>query len=382
MLRAGCRKPVDLDNDLTKALISFHCKTYQYFGQERDEDLAAIAHGYISFLEELFRKRRFDRAIVFGSSRLLPKAVVHIARKHHVPVFFFEQAPFGRTILNPGGVGSKMVLPPYQKHEGSNSEKIRVHGGRSAKSHYWKSEKKSMALRLAQAHTLLQSFQPKLLQTFLAPDLYTGPFSLLLKRTLAKIRVKHAKKPAVPTSVGRRISLFLQTPVDAQFFEESPVYGDFTQMVEDVISACPQSHRLVVREHPEHLGCYSPKLYDLIDASPNAILDNLTPFDELLKGSELVIVNNSTVGFQALAIGKKVLVLGNAFYSGKGITYDLSDRTEMSTILRRALREPSKPDCAQEFVAYMLNEVFFSGYFQDLDLEFDERLIALVVDGE
>ena len=371
-----------LDEELTKELISFHSKTYRYFGQDRDEDLAAVASNYISFLDKVFREGQFDRTIVFGSSRLLSKAVAHIAQKHHVPVLYFEQAPFGRTILNPGGVGSKMAIPLPHKHEGGNITSVSIHGGRSDKAHYWKFEKKTLALRLTQAHTILQSFQPRVLQTILAPDLYTSPFILLLKRALAKRRLRYTLGPGPTSTPGCVISLFLQTPIDAQFFEESPIYGDFTQMVKDVIWACPQGHKLIIREHPEHLGCYSQILYDLIEASPNATLDNSTPFDELLTKSELVIVNNSTVGFQALAIGKKVLVLGNAFYSGKGITYDLSDRAELPALVMRALRDPSNPDRARDFVAYMMNDVFFSGYFQDRDLEFDERLISLLVEGE
>ena len=380
--RAEPMRTLTLDEDLTKELISFHSKTYRYFGQDRDEDLADVARNYISFLDEFFREGHFDRAIVFGSSRLLPKAVEHIAQKHHVPVLYFEQAPFGRTILNLSGVGSKMALSPPRRHEGSNDASVSIHGGRSEKAHYWKFEKKTVPLRLAQAHTILQSFQPRAIQTILAPDLYTGPFILLLKRALAKWRLRHVLGPGPTSTHECMISLFLQSPIDAQFFEESPIYGDFAQMVEDVIRACPQSHRLIIREHPEHLGCYSKTLYDLIEASPNVTLDNSTPFDELLTKSALVIVNNSTVGFQGLAIGKKVLVLGNAFYSGKGMTYDLSDRAELPELVLHALQDPSNADRARDFVAYMMNDVFFSGHFQDQDLEFDERMISLLVDGE
>lgn len=362
-------------------LVSFHSKTFKYFGENRDAQLSNLAKSYITFINNYFKNEKFDRVIVFGSSRLIPKTVEYVAKNYKVPVLYFEQAPFGRTIFSTIGVGSNIITSSMENKVHEKKESFNIDSKRSSKIHYWKHEKKTIGIRFNQLKTLLLSFQPKIISNYLPPDLYTGPFHLLLKRIFAKIKLKYFTDKKHLNSRLPIITLFLQSPVDAQFFEESPIYDDFLELVGDVMLACPDEYQLVIREHPEHLGCYDKKLYQLIHENPKVKLDNSVSFEYLLNNSELVVVNNSTVGFQALSLGKKVLVLGNSYYSKKGITYDLIERTRLPELVRFALQDYLNQNQARNFVEMVLNEVFYKGHFQDKDLEFEEKMIAILING-
>jgi hypothetical protein len=61
----------------------------------------------------------------------------------------------------------------------------------------------------------------------------------------------------------------------------------------------------------------------------------------LVELADVVVVRNSTVGLEALILGKPVVCLGQSAYSGKGFTYDVENPTELEGVLNRALLSPN-----------------------------------------
>lgn len=51
-------------------------------------------------------------------------------------------------------------------------------------------------------------------------------------------------------------------------------------------------------------------------------------------------------------------------------------------VLTHAMLDASNSVRHKDFVEYMINGLFFTGYFQTQDLRLDERLIALDVEDE
>ena len=71
---------------------------------------------------------------------------------------------------------------------------------------------------------------------------------------------------------------------------------------------------LVVREHPNFIGSYEKELYNFIKTNDNIIsLDNFD-LKTSINNSIIVVVNNSTVGIEAILQNKKLVVLGDCYY--------------------------------------------------------------------
>jgi capsular polysaccharide export protein len=73
---------------------------------------------------------------------------------------------------------------------------------------------------------------------------------------------------------------------------------------------------LAAKEHPS----FSLSVRPHVEALPNVYFANHAITSDLIKRAELIITVNSTVGLEALVLGKKVLVLGDAHYDIDGVT--------------------------------------------------------------
>lgn len=77
---------------------------------------------------------------------------------------------------------------------------------------------------------------------------------------------------------------------------------------------------------------------------------------QILKDSQLVITINSTVGIEALIYHKPVIILGNAFYNIKGITYSLQDFDDLSTAISYALKNELNHELIDKFLYFLRYE--------------------------
>jgi len=84
----------------------------------------------------------------------------------------------------------------------------------------------------------------------------------------------------------------------------------------------------VVKEHPFNLGRRPRGFYDEVENIPNVYLAaaDYDQFD-LIRRSCCVVTDNGSSGFEALLMGKKMLMLGSSFYS------PLAERLDLKTSL-------------------------------------------------
>lgn len=109
-----------------------------------------------------------------------------------------------------------------------------------------------------------------------------------------------------------------------------PHLADQRSLIEQVAAALPHGFDLVTKEHPLSVGRNSVNALQAIARIPNVrLVPPEVSSHELIRGAAGVVVISSTVGLEALLYAKPVLTLGSPFYSGYGLTSDVSDLAEL-----------------------------------------------------
>lgn len=129
-------------------------------------------------------------------------------------------------------------------------------------------------------------------------------------------------------------------PADMALTLRSPEYLDQVATVDFLARTIPDSHVLVVKEHPAQIGAISAKrLHDLLHRFDNVVLlppqtNNYT----VLNRAAAVVSVNSKSGAEALLLGKPVVVMGDAFYRSCPLVYAVDRLADVPARLREALR--------------------------------------------
>ena len=123
----------------------------------------------------------------------------------------------------------------------------------------------------------------------------------------------------------------------------APYYVNQVATIENIAKSLPGNAYLYVKEHTSSYGKHSLDFYKQIKKIPNVrLLSPNESIKELIKKSICPIVLTSTVGWEALLIGKPVVVLGEVFYKKSGLVYTPNNFSELSHILKY---EVSKYHC-------------------------------------
>ena len=100
----------------------------------------------------------------------------------------------------------------------------------------------------------------------------------------------------------------------------------------------------------------------------NKIYVDYNPIEKIIKKANVIIINNSTVGIEALVEGKTVVVLGNSYYDNQQMCIKYNHKDELKTVLNNSL--VFKPN--KEYIDAYLYEFFINylikGYITDLNL--------------
>ena len=328
--------------ELAYRLATFNINAMKIYGREEKVRLIKRAISYLNYFDLIFKEQNLDLLISSGDSRLVPQVLIFLARQYCVPIIFFEQGPFGTTTFDTKGVNANSSFSPrldYLDEQKRDQLRKRIRELKNnAGNNYWRFKKRPLMDRLYDSVTLLYLYPPIFLRRMLAPDLQIGLSFWRFARSLAyssktQRNGKLSSDCELPTHY---VVLILQVPVDAQLIEHSPYFSDFNKMVCEVFEALPSGYQLIIREHPQYKGRYSKEVYKYLEKN-NIAIANDVPLEMLLMKSSLVVVNNSTVGLEALLIGKKVVALGRSIYSGRGVTFDFRPDTPLAELLKAAL---------------------------------------------
>ncbi|OZC60447.1 hypothetical protein CH267_04700 [Rhodococcus sp. 06-621-2] len=135
-----------------------------------------------------------------------------------------------------------------------------------------------------------------------------------------------------------------------------------------VASRLPANFRLWVKPHPEHVMAHHTRRLRSISDVPNiSFLPPRMPFSQALELCDVVFTLASTLGFEALKVGKPVVCYGSPFYSGRQLTLDVVDPRQIAEKIVSATS--FRPD-AERFARFLdeMQDVSWPGQFTPLDL--------------
>lgn len=134
-------------------------------------------------------------------------------------------------------------------------------------------------------------------------------------------------------------------------------------------SQLPPGHHLYVKAHPQHLAQHHPILWRVIGDLPNVhFLPPHLSASEAITDSDVVFTLASSLGFEALQLGKPVVCYGTPFYSRRGLTYDVDDPRRIVEALKSAIGQSPAVADLHGFVELMLSWSW-GGAFAPLSLE-------------
>ena len=311
----------------------------------------------IDFYEQLFENNDFDILLSFTENRMQVEIPIALAKRKGIKIWYMEQGPYKTMTIDSKGVLANVSFANAELTKDIDKEQL----DNFIKNINTRNEKK---------YNVELTFLDKVINSkdnfyFSPPKILEGVFPLFLQDNTKfidkmalflkkKIRVK--KIPVVSKKLPEKfIALILQVPADAQMIMHSPLYSNFVEMLKDVYEAIPEGYQLVVREHPVYRGMYEKELYEYIQNHSNILLINDCPLREFLKKAELIILNNSTVGLDALILHKKVLTLGNCYYNRKGVVFHLEEKNKMKETILYALK---KEISHKEIDVFLYNLIF------------------------
>lgn len=142
------------------------------------------------------------------------------------------------------------------------------------------------------------------------------------------------------------------TSILAKFYDE-------LNLIKNIAFSLPSDCLLVVKDHISAYAFNDLNFYQTVSALPNVILVNPhVNAKELIKESFGVMTLTSTVGYEALLLGKPVVVFGNVFYQNHYMVYKAEGYSSINDALHFILGKKYDPDkCIEDE-----NKRFLLGY--------------------
>lgn len=302
----------------------FYCQKRQYL------TYAQSPEKFPHWLKETWQTYPFDTILCFGDCRLLHQAAKRWAQAKGVRFLAFEEGylrPHFIT-LESGGVNAYSSLPrdpEFYRHLPERPE-LEVH-----------SLKPSTRLRIWHAMWYYfvswqqQTQFPEYRHHKVFSPWYEGKCWIRAgwRKQWYRYKERHVMDLLRTTLDKRYFLAILQVYNDSQIRNHSP-YKDVRNYINDVMFSFSKkasaTDYLVFKHHPMDRGhrLYGPlikKLGKQYGVSDRVIYVHDIPMPRMLAHSKAVITINSTAGISALIHNKPLIVMGQALYDIKGLTY-------------------------------------------------------------
>lgn len=140
--------------------------------------------------------------------------------------------------------------------------------------------------------------------------------------------------------------------LDVQLTVRCPEFLNQEALVEYIARCIPMGYKLYVKEHPAAIGGHAvSRLRNMLKDKNIRLIHPRHNSFHLIKNSRCVITINSKVGFEAIMQEKPVVVLGKAFYRGKGVTVDVDNISGVADALAHAIRASVNKDKREGFLS-------------------------------
>lgn len=322
-----------------------------------DHTLRLQLMAYIDILETKVEKANL--ILMIGDLRLPFEVAKKIAEQKKIPIYHFEQGPFSTTLIDKKGVNANASIRGYTNDAPLTSEKQKFVDFFLQKT---KSKKYNRSPIYRGLDYFLEFFLMK--TSVFPPDIKIN--NSIFKKDYHSLNSKQFK-PKNLMGHEKVYLLITQVPFDVNMTHHSPHYKNHTEILTNVHENLPNDSILVVREHPLYKGKYESSFYDYIKKSANIFVDNNDLY-VTLNNVNAVIVNNSTVGLEAIAHNKAVLTLGNSYYDESNICLKMYEKKMLKNLLVEVLSyQPDKVKVIN-FLYYFFTEQVVEGYITDSKL--------------
>jgi capsular polysaccharide export protein len=330
-------------------------------------DFCGRAEEWPSFLEGVLAAAGVSDIILFGDCRPPHRAAISVARRQGVPVWVVEEGYLRPDWITfeQGGVNGYSALPrdprwyrgearrlPPSDHPPPLGGSFRRRAVEDVR--YWLASAIA-ARRFPHYATHRPYFQ--LVE-------YAG----WLRRLALQRRAERRAAAAIAglPACSEPVFLFpLQLDCDYQLRVHSP-FQSVRAAIDTVLTSfagyAPTASRLIVKLHPMDSGIYDWAAITRHAAVALGVSDRLTILDGGAIGAALalsrgVVTVNSTVGIEAVAQGRAVIVLGRAIYDMPGLTFQggLDEFWNAG--------EPPDPSLLDAFLRVLADRVLIPGSF-------------------
>lgn len=178
-----------------------------------------------------------------------------------------------------------------------------------------------------------------------------------LPQQLVERKAETAKPSDGQTTLPERfIFVPFQVNTDSQITLHSPWIRNMWQLFAAIDTARQALNNdnlhFVFKEHPSCPQAYD-ELHRRCQGDEHILFANDRSTQELIQGAEAVIIINSTVGLESLLLGKKVIVLGDAFYAIDSLTMHAYNQTELTATLTRLGEWQPDTQLRENFLRYL-----------------------------
>jgi hypothetical protein len=184
--------------------------------------------------------------------------------------------------------------------------------------------------------------------------------SQLVVRAQEGVKTNHSVSADLPEHF---IFVPFQVNTDSQITIHSPWIRNMAHLFEVIVAAQKRllenetnsEITFVFKEHPSSGQDYQ-QLHQRIKNEKYLMFANEINTQELIEKSAAVITINSTVGFEALLLGKKVIVLGDAFYGFEGLTKHAEIENDLISVLSGISKWQPDEKLRGNFLRYIQTE--------------------------
>lgn len=349
---------------LTEKEINF-CLEYNKKDKEYDHEAAVrLLKQYYLYWENVISEFRPDAIVSSGDSRIHSRILKLLSEKNQILIWYFEQGPFGTTVLSPKGVNANLIVDEVlDVSENLDLELSNIQS--------FMKRKRSAPFKRKLIYRLFDNI------VNLFPFRFFLPFDLREKGFLQKIlsnkKIKTNLKSfstEVKNNYRRVVLLALQVPEDANMILHSPSFSNHWDIVKEVHSYLGKEDALIVREHPLFRQRYEENIYSLIKQEKNVYISRYEPLSEVLNHVTHIVVNNSMMGVEVLLTDIPVIALGDSYYR------KYIENKNMKDFLQNPLIDKK---VRLRFLKNFLFSTLYEGHFRDEDQAFCRRLAESII---
>jgi hypothetical protein len=358
-----------------------------------EKELALQQVYFVEQTKLLFEELRPDFVFMMGGGNLSRNAVYLVGERLGIPCYRILNTSY----LNPNRKGVRYWFSTNNFCRLSNREKDRFRYSeaevRKHASELITSIEKTIYRLDRQARTVARKKRVSLETSAVFRDLKTVMITRnvgLSKKRQSWARLNSLKNHILnnrlatdPREIPKPFFLFpLNVPEDAQLVLRAPHLRDLLSICEQVANVLPYGHTLAIKEHPGHPGMIDYyRLKTVLRYHRNMVFVRAEEkLWDLLGETSALIAVNSTAAIEALVRNIPVVTVGEAFYKGTGLTYDVEYPLHLQRVLSEVISDPMR-DARAEMLLSTLCSILQETVPEPGVIEAEENYLDVIAEG-